>query len=151
MRDMKALLQRTTGASVRVDGEVIGKIGPGLVILLGVTHDDSEKDIDFLVNKIVNLRVFPGEGSSGFDRSILEEKKEVLVVSQFTLYADCNNGRRPGFSYAARPEEAEPLYELFVRKMKETGITVATGQFQADMKVELVNDGPVTLMLESNR
>jgi D-tyrosyl-tRNA(Tyr) deacylase len=146
---MKALIQRSTGASVTVDGQEIGAIGPGLVVLLGVTNEDSEKDIDFLVNKIVNLRLFKGDGASEFDRSVLEEQKEVLVVSQFTLYGSCNKGRRPDFNEAARPEISEPLYDKFVEKMIETGLTVATGQFGADMKVALTNDGPVTLMIES--
>jgi len=148
---MKALIQRTTGASVKVDGQEIGAIGPGLVVFLGITHEDSEKDVDFLVNKIVNLRLFPGDGSSEFDKSVLEEEKEVLVVSQFTLYGGCNKGRRPDFNDAARPEQAEPLYDKFVERMIETGITVATGQFKASMKIELINDGPVTLIIESKQ
>lgn len=145
---MKALIQRTTGAVVKIDGKPVGEIGPGLVILLGITQSDSERDIDYLVQKIVNLRVFASE-TSGFDNSLLDEKKEALVVSQFTLYGSCDKGRRPDFGEAARPEQAEPFYEKFVQKMREAGVTVATGQFGADMKVELVNDGPVTLMLES--
>jgi len=148
MGAMKALIQRALKGSVRVDGEVIGEIGPGLVILLGVTHEDSEKQVDFLVNKIANLRLFSGD-SSEFDTSVLDEKKEVLVVSQFTLYGSCNKGRRPDFGEAARPEKAEPLYELFIKKMREAGLSVATGRFGADMKVELVNDGPVTILIEN--
>ena len=145
---MKALIQRVSGASVRVDGEVIGQIGAGLVVLLGIRHEDSEKDAEYLVQKIVNLRLFPSE-KSGFDTSVLEEENEVLVVSQFTLYGSCKKGRRPDFGEAARPEQAEDLYNSFVEKMRETGLHVATGQFGAEMKVELVNDGPVTLMIES--
>jgi len=145
---MRALVQRSNGAKVTVDGEVVGKIGPGLVVLLGVTHEDTEKDATFLAQKIVNLRIFPGRDGE-FDRSALEESKEILVVSQFTLYGRCKKGRRPDFNEAAKPEHAEKLYKFFVQKLRETGITVATGKFQAYMQVDLTNDGPVTLMLES--
>ncbi len=145
---MKALIQRSKGASVKIDGKVVGQIDSGLVILLGITQEDSEKDIDYLVQKIINLRVFASD-KSGFDTSLLDEKGEALVISQFTLYGSCNKGRRPDFNNAARPEQAEPLYEKFVEKMRETGIKVATGEFGANMQVELINDGPVTLMIES--
>ncbi|MBU1934836.1 D-tyrosyl-tRNA(Tyr) deacylase [Patescibacteria group bacterium] len=145
---MRALLQRTSEAKVVVDGKTVGQIGPGLVVFLGITHEDGEKDIDALVNKIVNLRVFPSD-KGYFDKSLLEEKKDVLIVSQFTLYGSCNKGRRPDFMAAAKPEVAEPLYDKFVNKMKETGINVATGEFQAMMDVHLVNNGPVTFMLET--
>ena len=145
---MKALIQRSKGAKVTVNDKVIGEISEGLVVLLGITHEDTEKDVDFLVQKIVNLRVFPGEGGE-FDTSALEGEKEVLVVSQFTLYGSCKKGRRPDFNDAAKPEQAERLYTIFVHKIRDTGLTVATGQFQAHMQVDLNNDGPVTLMLES--
>lgn len=145
---MKALVQRSKGAKVTMKDELVGEIGPGLVVLLGVTHNDTEKDADYLVQKIVNLRIFPGEGGE-FDVSALEGKKEVLVVSQFTLYGSCKKGRRPDFNEAAKPDKAEELYKFFVQKMQETGLKVATGQFQAHMQVDLNNDGPVTLMLES--
>lgn len=145
---MKALIQRSKGAKVTVEDQVVGEIGPGLVVLLGVTHEDTEKDADYLVQKIVNLRIFPSEGGE-FDTSALEGKREVLVVSQFTLYGSCKKGRRPDFNDAAGPEQAEELYKIFVQKMRETGLRVATGQFQAYMQVDLNNDGPVTLMLES--
>lgn len=145
---MRALIQRSKGAKVTVEGEVIGEIGAGLVVLLGITHEDTEKDVDFLVQKIINLRIFPGEKGE-FDSSALDEKKEVLVVSQFTLYGSCNKGRRPDFNDAAKPEKAEALYDLFVEKVREAGLKVATGKFQAYMQVDLNNDGPVTLMLES--
>ena len=145
---MKALIQRSKGAKVTVEGDVVGKIGPGLVVLLGVTHEDTEKDAEFLAQKIVNLRLFPGKGGE-FDTSALEEKKEVLVVSQFTLYGSLKKGRRPDFNEAAKPDQAEKLYKFFVQKLRETGIAVATGKFQAFMEVDLTNDGPVTLMLES--
>lgn len=128
--------------------DVIGQIGSGLVVLLGITHEDSEKDVDFLVQKIVNLRIFPGDGGE-FDTSALDSKKEILVVSQFTLYGSCKKGRRPDFNDAAKPDKAELLYKLFVQQLSETGLKVATGKFQAYMQVDLNNDGPVTLMIES--
>lgn len=131
-----------------MEGEVAGEIGPGLVVLLGITHEDTEKDADFLAQKIVNLRIFPGE-SGEFDTSALEGKKEILVVSQFTLYGSCKKGRRPDFNDAAKPAQAEKLYKFFVQQIRKTGLTVATGRFQAYMQVDLNNDGPVTLMLES--
>jgi len=145
---MRALIQRSTGAKVSVEGDVVGQIGEGLVVLLGVTHEDSEKDAEYLAQKVVNLRIFQGEGGE-FDRSALEEGKEVLVVSQFTLYGGCKKGRRPDFNEAAKPEQAERLYKFFVQKLRETGLKVETGRFQAYMQVELVNDGPATLMIES--
>jgi len=145
---MKVIIQRTKGAKITVDGEIIGQIGPGLVILLGITHEDTEKDADYLVQKIVNLRVFPGEGDD-FDLSALDSKKEILVVSQFTLYGSCKKGRRPDFNDAAKPDKAELLYKLFVQLLSETGLKVATGKFQSYMQVDLNNDGPVTLMIES--
>lgn len=145
---MKTLLQRVQKATVTVEEKIIGQIGPGVLVFLGIKENDSEKDIAYLVNKIVNLRIFPSP-TSGFDHSLLEEKKEILVVSQFTLYANCQKGRRPDFGEAAKPEIAEKLYLKFIEKMKETGLNVSTGQFQANMNVELVNDGPVTLMIES--
>lgn len=145
---MKALIQRTTGAAVSVEGEVVGKIGEGLVVLLGAKNTDTEKDAEFLANKVVNLRIFPGEKGE-FDRSALDDKLEVLVVSQFTLYGDCKKGRRPDFTLAAKPDQAEKLYKFFVQQIQKAGLAVATGRFQAMMQVELINDGPVTLMLES--
>ena len=145
---MKALIQRSTGASVSVEGEVVGQIGEGLVVLLGITREDSEKDAIYLAQKVVNLRIFQGPGGE-FDQSALEEQKEVLVVSQFTLYGSCKKGRRPDFNQAAKPHEAEKLYKFFVQKLQETGLKVEMGRFQAYMQVELVNDGPVTLVLES--
>lgn len=127
---------------------MVGQISEGLVVLLGVTHEDTEKEATYLAQKIVNLRIFQGEGGE-FDRSALEEQKEILVVSQFTLYGSTKKGRRPDFNDAAKPGPAEKLYKFFVQQIRETGLTVATGKFQAYMQVELVNDGPVTLMLES--
>ena len=145
---MKALIQRTTGATVSVEGEVVGQIGEGLVVLLGIAHTDTEKEAEYLAQKIVNLRILPGEKGE-FDCSVLDDKLEVLVVSQFTLYGDCKKGRRPDFNEAAKPDQAEKLYKFFVQRIRESGLTVATGRFQAMMQVELINDGPVTLMLES--
>lgn len=145
---MRALIQRSKGAKVTAKDDVIGQIGSGLVVLLGITHEDSEKDVDFLVQKIVNLRIFPGDGGE-FDTSALDSKKEILVVSQFTLYGSCKKGRRPDFNDAAKPDKAELLYKLFVQQLSETGLKVATGKFQAYMQVDLNNDGPVTLMIES--
>jgi len=157
---MRALIQRTSKAEVIVDSKTVGKIGPGLVILLGIKNGDSEKDIDYLINKIVNLRVFPSD-KGHFEKSLIDIKSEgampssrlqdfgVLVISQFTLYGSTKKSRRPDFIEAAKPEIAEGLYELFVKKMQKTGITVATGEFGAMMDVHLVNEGPVTLMIES--
>ena len=160
---MRAFIPRTSQATGTVDGKTVGKIGHGLVILLGIKNGDTEKDIDTLVNKIVNLRVFAGDGGH-FDRSLLEMnniKSEgatstsrlqdfgVLIVSQFTLYGSTKKGRRPDFADAAKPEISESLYELFVKKMSETGITVATGVFGAMMDVHLINEGPVTFIIET--
>jgi D-tyrosyl-tRNA(Tyr) deacylase len=145
---MRALIQRVTSASVRVDNQVIGKIEHGLLVLLGITHNDTEQDIDYLVEKIINLRIFT-DNDNKFNLSLLDIKGACLVISQFTLYADTKKGRRPAFINAARPEQAEPLYEKFVSKLKDKDITTATGQFGAYMQVTLVNDGPVTIMLDS--
>jgi D-tyrosyl-tRNA(Tyr) deacylase len=131
-----------------VEGDIVGQIGEGLVVLLGIAHTDTEKDAEYLAQKVINLRVFPGEKGE-FDRCALDDKREILVVSQFTLYGECKKGRRPDFIKAAKPEYAERLYKFFVQQIRESGLTVATGRFQAMMQVELINDGPVTLMLES--
>lgn len=145
---MRALIQRVKRAKVTVDGEVTGEIGKGIVVLLGITHGDTEKDAEFLAEKIANLRIFPGEKSS-FDFSVLDADGSILAVSQFTLYGSTEKGRRPDFTASAKPEQAKALYELFIKKVQEKGLKVATGRFQAMMDVELVNDGPVTFMLES--
>jgi len=145
---MKALIQRVSRAKVTVDEDLRGEIRKGIVVLLGVTPTDSEKDVRFLVEKIAHLRIFPGD-KSDFDRSVLEAEGALLVVSQFTLYGSTKKGRRPDFNAAAKPDFAQSLYERFVEKARETGLNVATGQFQAHMMVELVNDGPVTFMIES--
>ncbi len=145
---MRALLQRTTRAEVRVGDEVVGAIGPGLVILLGVGPDDDERVADDLARKIAELRIFRyDEGRT--NRSLLEAGGAALVVSQFTLYADTRRGRRPGFTGGASPDLAERLYVRFADALRTLGVTVATGRFGAEMAVELVNDGPFTIWLDS--
>lgn len=147
---MRAVVQRVSKASVTVDGKEVSSIGRGLVILLGVAKGDSEEDTDWLASKIAHLRTFP-DADGKMNLSLMETGGEVLVVSQFTLLADCLRGRRPGFDKAAKPETANALYERFVRKLKDIGLSVATGEFAAKMMVELVNDGPVTFVIESKR
>jgi len=145
---LKALLQRVTGAAVTVDDKVAGQIRQGFLILLGVAGDDSEKDADYLVEKVVNLRVFSDDNSK-FNLSALQVGAGLLVISQFTLMADVRKGRRPSFTLAAPPDMAEKLYNYFVRRISETGLKVQTGIFGAHMLVSIVNDGPVTIMLDS--
>lgn len=145
---MKALIQRVSSASVEIDAKCNGKIGTGFLILLGITHTDTEKDVAFLVDKCANLRAF--EDTEGkMNLSLLDIKGSMLIISQFTLYADARKGRRPSFTDAARPEQAIPLYEKFIAEARKTGLVVETGVFGADMKVSLCNSGPVTIMLES--
>jgi len=145
---LKALLQRVVSASVSINNQVVGKIGAGLVVLVGVARDDTEKDAAYLADKIVNLRIFADEASK-FNRSALETRGEILIVSQFTLLADTRKGRRPSFETAAPPDRAEALVNLFVERVRETGLKVETGQFQQHMLVEIYNDGPVTIELDS--
>ncbi len=145
---MKALLQRVSSASVTIEGAEVGRIGSGLCVLVGVAAGDSEKDVDYLVSKLVGLRIFADDAGK-FNLSLQDVKGEMLLVSQFTLLADARHGRRPGFTDAAPPAIAEKLFNLFVEKAKATGVRVATGRFQAYMRVEIVNDGPVTIMLDS--
>jgi len=145
---MKALIQRVTNASVSVKDEVVGRIGPGLVVFIGVARDDSESDACYLANKIVNLRIFTS-GVGEFDLSALETRGEILVVSQFTLLANSRKGRRPSFTEAAPPGKARELYDFFVGQVRSAGLKVETGVFQEHMLVEIHNDGPVTLLLES--
>ena len=145
---MRALIQRVTEASVEVDGDVVGGIGPGLLVLLGVSADDDESDAEYLVPKIVNLRIF-ADDANRFNRSVVDVGGEVLAVSQFTLYADTRRGRRPDFTRAAPHDLAERLYEHTVSLLRESGVKVATGRFQAYMQVKSQNDGPVTIMLDS--
>ena len=144
---MRALVQRVSGAAVRIDGEVVGRVGAGLCVLVGVTHTDDERAADRLAEKVWNLRIFDDEAGN-MGRSVAEGTGEVLVISQFTLYGDTRKGRRPSWIDAARPEQAEPLVDRFAAALRDLGATVATGRFGADMAVELVNDGPVTLMVE---
>ena len=144
---MRALIQRVTRASVTVDGEVIGAIDAGLLVLVGVTHTDDATDATRLAAKVAHLRVFDDDDGT-MNRSLLDVGGAALVVSQFTLYGDARKGRRPSWVDAARPEQAEPLVAAFATALGEEGITVETGRFRADMQVELVNDGPVTLALE---
>jgi D-tyrosyl-tRNA(Tyr) deacylase len=144
---MRALVQRVTRAAVRVDGETIGEIGAGLCVLVGVTHDDTPADAARLAAKVRNLRVFDDDAGA-MNRSLAETGGPALVVSQFTLYGDTRKGRRPSWGAAAPPELAEPLIAAFARELRDLGTPVETGRFRADMAVELVNDGPVTLMIE---
>jgi D-tyrosyl-tRNA(Tyr) deacylase len=145
---VKALLQRVTRASVTVDDEEVGKIGRGFVILLGVASGDTEKDAQYMAQKIANLRIF-ADSEGKFNLSALDIHAELLIVSQFTLLADTRKGRRPSFIDAAPPEQADKLVDHFVEKAKATGLKVATGRFQTYMHVEIHNDGPVTIMLDS--
>ncbi|CAN5188716.1 D-aminoacyl-tRNA deacylase [soil metagenome] len=145
---MRIILQRVTEARVRVDGEIVGEIGHGWLVLLGIAPSDTREDAVKLADKIAYLRAF-NDDDGKMNRSVQDLGGSVLVVSQFTLYGDCSKGRRPSFIDAARPEIAEPLYQEFVNAVRAFGIPVATGRFGAEMKVELVNDGPVTLILES--
>jgi len=145
---MRAVVQRVSESSVTVDGEVVGSIGPGLMVLLGVTHEDTEKEADYLADKIINLRIFSDDAGK-MNRSLLDTEGEMLVVSQFTLYGDCRKGRRPSFIQAAGPDKGNALYEYFVKKVRDNGVATATGRFGAMMDVSLINDGPVTLIVES--
>jgi len=145
---MRAVVQRVAKARVTVEDHVTGEIGAGLLILLGVGAGDSEAEVDLLANKIANLRIF-ADAQSKFNLSALDTRGEMLVVSQFTLYADCRKGRRPSFTDAAKPEIAAPLCDRFVEKLRAMGFTVATGAFQAHMVVEIHNDGPVTIGLDT--
>ena len=147
---MRAVIQLVSKASVRVKGDLVSQIGPGLLVLLGVHKDDTEKDAAMLAEKTVNLRVFPDQDKL-MNLSIMDVGGEMLVVSQFTLYGDCRKGRRPSYSGAAVPEHANRLYELFMDEVKKIGIPVVAGEFQAMMDVELVNQGPVTLLLDSTK
>lgn len=146
---MRFVIQRSTGARVTVDGETTGEIEQGLVILVGVTHDDEQADIDYLVNKAVGLRIFRGTDGQWFDRSLLDVEGAVLLVSQFTLYADTRKGRRPGFKGSAPGEVAEPLFDRVVDAFRDAGVGVQLGVFGAMMDVELVNEGPSTFILDS--
>lgn len=145
---MKLVIQRVANATVKVDGEIIGQIEKGFLVLFGVKQGDTKEQADILVKKLCNLRVFEDEFNK-MNLSIKDINGKLLIVSQFTLYADCKNGNRPSFIEAARPEAAEPLYEYFKQGCKNEGIEVQSGKFGADMKVSLLNDGPVTIVLEA--
>jgi D-tyrosyl-tRNA(Tyr) deacylase len=145
---VKALLQRVTSASVSIEGEVVGSIGRGLVVFVGVAEGDEPNDADYLVKKLFNLRIF-ADKEEKFNLSALDIKAELLLVSQFTLLADARKGRRPSFTEAAPPQRAEELFEHFVKEARGSGLKVQTGRFQQYMQVEIHNDGPVTIMLDS--
>ena len=147
---MRAVVQRVSSSKVTVDGNITGEIKRGLLVLLGVTHEDTSKDVDYIIDKVLNLRIFEDENEK-MNLSLKDVEGELLVVSQFTLYGDCRKGRRPSFSTAARPELATKLYEEFIEKSRKEGIVTQSGQFGAHMMVDLTNDGPVTILLESNR
>lgn len=147
---MKAVIQRVSGASVEIDGAPTGIIGPGLLVLLGVLKGDSEGDVEYLAKKVIDLRIF-GDDRSRMNLSVRDIKGGVLVVSQFTLSSDCRKGNRPSFDNAEEPQRAEALYNHFVNSMRQAGITTATGTFGASMQVRLVNDGPVTFVIDSRR
>jgi D-aminoacyl-tRNA deacylase len=145
---MRAVIQRVSRAQVTVASEIVGAITTGLVVLLGIAADDTATDADYLCRKILHLRIFPDDQGK-MNRSLIEVAGQLLVISQFTLLGDCQHGRRPSYTAAATPTVAEPLYEYFVAQARQTGIRVATGRFQAMMAVDLVNEGPVTLLLDS--
>ena len=147
---MRAVIQRVSRARVRVEGAVCGEIGAGLLVLLGIGQGDTPKEADYLLDKMVNLRIFE-DGEGKMNLSLLEVRGELMVISQFTLYADCRKGRRPSFTDAAPPGEARKLYDYFVDAARTRGLKVATGIFQALMEVELVNLGPVTILLDSSK
>jgi D-tyrosyl-tRNA(Tyr) deacylase len=145
---MKIVLQRVSKAQVTVDGQTVGQIGRGLVLLIGIGHEDGEEQARYLSEKCLNLRIFEDDAGK-MNRSVLDIGGEVLAISQFTLYGDTRKGRRPGFTDAAPPEQAEPLYERFVELLRAAGVNVETGRFGARMSVRIHNDGPVTLILEA--
>ena len=145
---MKVVLQRVGSAHVRVDDAEVGRIGPGLLVFVGVGKEDTSDDVDYMVGKIRDLRIFDDDDGR-MNRSVVQTGGELLLVSQFTLYGDCRRGRRPSFDSAASPNEARVLYDELVKSLRATGLKVEIGQFQAMMDVELVNDGPVTLIVES--
>jgi len=145
---VRAVIQRVWRAEVKVAGEPVGSIGHGLCVFLGIGRDDSQTNVEHLAEKIKKLRIFEDENGK-MNLSLEDKREELLVVSQFTLYGDCQKGNRPSFSNAAAPEQAEKLYEYFVEQLRDSGLTVATGQFKARMEVTLVNDGPVTFIVEN--
>lgn len=146
---MKAIVQRVRRSSVTVDGKIVGSIGQGLMVLLGVAEGDTERECDYLADKVTGLRIFEDDAGK-MNRSLLDIQGEMLIVSQFTLCADCRKGRRPAFVRAARPETAVPLYERFIAQVQAHGVRTATGAFGADMLVSIENDGPVTIPLDTD-
>ena len=147
---MRAVVQRVRESSVAIDGNVVGKCGHGLMVLIGVEVGDTEKDLSYIADKVPNLRIFEDEAGK-MNRSLLDMGGQILAISQFTLLGDARGGRRPSFITAARPDTAVPLYEALVEKWRSLGIHVETGEFGADMQVSLINDGPVTILLDSRR
>ena len=146
---MRALTQRVTKASVTVNKNIVSSIDAGLLIFLGIKNDDSSKDVQYLVKKIINMRIFASETSDNFEKSLIEAKKEILVVSQFTLYGELKKGRRPSFIESAKSDYALTMYEEFINELKKTDLKIQTGIFGEKMYVKIINDGPVTLMLDS--
>ncbi|MCD6507669.1 D-tyrosyl-tRNA(Tyr) deacylase [Candidatus Poribacteria bacterium] len=147
---MRAVVQRVSEASVSIDGEIVSRIGKGLLIFLGVGAGDTESDAEYLADKIANLRIFEDEKGK-MNLSVLDVGGEAMVVSQFTLYGDCRKGRRPSFTQAAKPDKAQVLYSYFILRLREEGVPTREGVFQAHMKVNLTNDGPVTILLDSGK
>ncbi len=147
---MRAVVQRVTSASVTVEGETVGAVGPGLMVLIGVSTEDTDADLRYMAEKVPNLRIFDDENGV-MNRSVLDAGGSILAVSQFTLYGDARGGRRPSYIRAARPEEANRMYERLVAAWRDKGVHVETGIFRADMQVSLVNDGPVTILLDSEK
>ena len=147
---MRCVVQRVTEASVTVNGETVGAVGPGMMVLIGVSSEDTEKDFRYMADKVPNLRIFDDENGV-MNRSILDAGGSILAVSQFTLYGDARGGRRPSYIRAAKPEQANAWYEKLVSAWREKGIHVETGRFRTEMKVHLINDGPVTLLLDSEK
>lgn len=145
---MRVIIQRVTSSSVIVDDRTIGKIGRGLNLLVGIAATDTEAELDWMTRKCLDLRLFADADGKPWSRSIADIQGEILVVSQFTLYGDCRKGRRPSFSASASPDLAQALYDLFVSKLQQSGLTIATGEFGAMMSVEIENDGPVTMILD---
>ena len=147
---MRAVVQRVTEASVTVENEVVGAVGPGVMVLIGVSENDTDKDLKYITDKVMNLRIFDDENGV-MNRSVLDVGGSILAVSQFTLYGDARGGRRPSYFRAAGPEAANAMYERLVAAWREHGIHVETGRFRTEMKVSLVNDGPVTILLDSEK
>ena len=147
---MRAIVQRVKSANVQIDGQLVAEIESGLLIFLGISIDDQQSDIDYLIRKVANLRIFRDDDLR-MNKSLLDVGGKALVVSQFTLYGDCRKGRRPNFSQAAKPEKAHQLYQVYVNQLLQLGVDVKTGVFQATMEVELTNDGPITILLDSKK